>query len=293
MKMNWNCIYQLFIFALAVILLLPLNLHAQLPLLPLKEGNFWIYDSVLGDKRNNGIAEIKVHEEVGVLPVTEDTYYWHDTQTPFGNFGTKYFKLSLTGYTHLFPHLQPDTLLVRSDSKGNIWSRGYILKGTTRIMVEDQPWLMVNGPWNWNLRFSNTNFSIGYVRYQWIGWCRDGVSEIWRRFDEFGLENLYCFDPKWVPFAQKYRRDLTPQSPQRLFLIEADLNGNLRIEHGRVSTVIMSGLGPLWIFIPTDMAELSGIHLELAKAQVDNLLIWPSQETSVRRASWGGLKSSR
>ena len=115
------------------------SLLAQLSPLPLEVGNYWIFDRVLNEERTSAVGRIEVTGKIRVTPVEQDTLYWHHSDGAFGPTGEEYFTLRFSGRTRLFPGPGLDTLLVRSDSQGNLWSRGFVNKGITRIAKEDQP----------------------------------------------------------------------------------------------------------------------------------------------------------
>lgn len=142
-------------------------LYAQPSPLPLEVGNYWAFDRVLGETRSFA-GRLEVCDKVRVLPVSADTF-WSDPQKAFGDRGDEYFRLAIARGVRLFHYAQPETLLVNMDQQGGIWSRGYILKNTIRVVVQEQPWLLAVGPWKWECRLDQEDFANVYAREQWIG----------------------------------------------------------------------------------------------------------------------------
>ena len=245
------------------------SLLAQLSPLPLEVGNYLIFDRVLNEERTSAVGRIEVTGKIRVTPVEQDTLYWHHSDGAFGPTGEEYFTLRFSGRTRLFPGPGLDTLLVRSDSQGNLWSRGFVNKGITRIAKEDQPWWLITGPETWSLRFNDTWWAIGFERWQDI-------------------------QPKMFELGRRYDSSLSDSSDE-LIHIWGELNGILTVTSGAgiVSNVILLGVGPIWTYIPTDMSEYLGVHLELSEARIGDRVIRRFDETVVQQNSWGQIKAEQ
>ena len=263
---------------------------AQEALLPLESGNYWVLDSVYPDATSPGRGRIQVHAPVRVPDTERDTVIvWRERS---GDSGPEYFRVAFSGRTRFFPEIQPDTLFVRKDASGNLWTRGYILDGIARLAPADKPWLMVEGAWSWDLWFDESEFAIGFARDEWIGQDPtdpDPERQVWVSSDPPYTSRLAGM-ADMVALALRFVPDLTPSSPQRLVSINGRLNGDLWIEHSDVGIIFVSGLGPVWCAVHTDMAEFVGVHLELAEAKVGGQIIRPGWPTAIRKGSWGEVK---
>ena len=272
-----------------------LNFHysyAQPSPLPLGVGNYWVFETVLGDQRSVS-GRIEVHDKVRVRSVVTDTS-WHGADQAFGADGDEYYKLSVTGNVRLFPISQPDTLLVRVDQQGNIWSRGYILRNTIRVTRQEQPWLLAEGAWTWNFKLDEEEFAVGYRRELWIGQNEElshTQSELWvYSYPDSG--SLSGGGEKFVAMARRFIPKLSPSSPNKLINISGRNNGMVATSLGGTDVMVLTGIGPIWIPLPTDMTELQGIHLELNEARLGDVVLRPSNTTIVQPVSFGWLKTS-
>jgi len=265
----------------------------QIGPLPLKEGNYWIYDEVLGDQIRPGIGRIEVHGPIRVRSVATDTNYWFDSQQAYGDSGELYHRVSITGM-RILPGLQPDTLFIRADPDGNLWCGGYIQVqwNTARVSAVDDPWLLADGPWNWTLRLSESGNHVTFYRSQWTGADStiDG-GERWVSSDE-PYDGWSTGSGALVDFARRYLPDLQPSSPGRLLSIATASTGSSHSSLDPPGFVLLTGLGIVYVSIPTQFTERQGIHLELSEAKVNGQVMRYYPQTSVRNWGWGQVKAS-
>lgn len=261
--------------------------YAQSSPLPLGAGNYWVFETVLGDKRNVS-GRIEVHDKVRVRSVIADTS-WQSADQAFGGDGDEYYKLSITGNVRLFPISQPDTLLVRADQQGNIWSRGYILRNTIRVTSQEQPWLLVEDAWTWNFKLDEEEFAVDYRRELWVGQSDESALWIYSDSDSGSLSGG---GEQFIGMARRFIPNLSPSSSNKLMNIRGQNNGMVSTSLGGTGVIVLTGIGPIWIPLPTDMTELQGIHLELSEARLGDIVLHPSDTTIVQPTSFGWLKTS-
>lgn len=150
----------------------------------------------------------------------------------------------------------------------------------------------------WDLWFNETDFAVRYERGQWIGTDStdyDPAAQHWRFVGPEGEEYHSTHrEDSMVTLARRYVGDLRPESEPWLLQFRGQLNGDLWVEHAYAAFAVLTGIGPIWGAISTDMTELQGIHLELAEARVDGQVLRPEPiETDVPRAMWGQVKYIR
>ena len=149
-----------------------------------------------------------------------------------------------------------------------------------RILKDEQPWLMGTGPLQWNLRFDNKSFALGFYREEWVG------GNGWLTTDHETPETLIDQrDGDFLEHAQRYGH----VSPGELIQIWGQLNGSLGIDT-QVHMLVSRGIGFIWLSVPTDMAELRGIHQELTEARIGGLVYRPREQTLIDEGNWGRVK---
>lgn len=88
----------------------------------------------------------------------------------------------------------------------------------------------------------------------------------------------------FVAQARRFVPGLSAASLHQLVNIQGRENG--------AAAVFLTGIGPVWIPIATDMTELQGVHLELAEARIGGQVIQPVDATAVQPIGFGRIKTS-
>lgn len=274
-------------------------LQAQPSPLPLKEGNYWIYDYVLRDQRYSASSRMEVREQVRVPPLEKDRFFgtragWN---TLFGDTGTAYFKLYLAGgLSLLFPSHEPDTLLVRADESGNILIRGFSSpRSRTMVKAKDQLWLKsrMGAPFYWELDVGTP--TAYYWQEEWTGHQDEEGRERSVGFSQYEAEEEVqelhpTFSPQYVALARRFIPDLQAASPNRLLVLGGEIRHS---SDATFSVVLLTGIGPLVFPTHTDMTEFQGGRVELSEARIDGRVWKPSPETAVLPQGWAQIKAAR
>jgi len=235
--------------------------------LPLEVGNRWVM-GVSSDGEPVVFAEVT--GVVGVKQTSSDTAYTSFSDA-LDESGEQYFVLRIVDYMRLFP-IDPDTAVVRMDESGSIWCRAVVDRedGLTKVASTEQPWLMVDGRSTWQMRIDDDYYSIQFSL------CGDGSG--------------------YVDFSRRYVDSPGSGVPgtHHLLQICGEMNGRVWISEGGSSShlVLLTGIGPVWIPLPTTETELRGLHWELREANLGGRTVVP-RETAVAPQSWGEVKTEQ
>ena len=286
----------------AFLLAVPLALWAQLPALPLEEGNFWEFDYVLGEDRSPGALRLQVGAQVRIQVVLTDTVFSEKAgwNALFNRTGDSYFKLSINGRLPLFGPQSPDTLLVRADDRGNIWIHGYTFNGRDNTVVKgvDQLWLTsdIGAPYYRVLETSAVNAGgrmAYHTQMKWLGVSDDGKThesvQYTQRFPDDSVESkTAAFPARIVAHASRFQPGFSAASPYLLLAFEGTSE---TVSESCFSFFLMTGVGFIWIPIWSDQTELQGAYYELTRALVGGQLATANTETMIQSKSWASLKS--
>jgi len=260
-------------------------------LLPIEQGNYWLLDYVRPDERLPGHGRIAVHAPVALADFAVDTTLaWIDAP-PAEAGSQQYHPVSFEGRTRFWPEVQPDTLFARADDDGNVWTAGYIADGSVRLLAEEQLWLSATS-WHWSLQFNATDLSIGYARHRWIGQDEDDPDpgiQVWVESDP-PYSSYTVGRGSLLPLARAVAPDLRPDGPEQLAYVHGSLNGDMWIEQSDTGVLFVSGFGPVYCGVQTDLTEFQGSHLRLGEALVGGRLVRPDYETVVIPTTWGNAK---
>jgi hypothetical protein len=283
---------------------IPVALWAQLPALPLEEGNFWEYDYVLGEDYTPSALRMQVGTQVKVPELFEDAVFsdkagWNDL---FDEMGDPYFKLAIDGRLPLFGPQSPDTLLVRADGEGNIWIRGFTFQrfDDTVVKAVDQLWLTADIGALYYRVFETTAPQGGgrmafHGQMKWIGRSADGSAEEATRYLQRFSDNpvdmsVSSFPSQVVAHARRFLPDLSPASQNHLLGFEGDSETT---SESFFSFFPLTGIGLVWIPIWSDQTELQGAYYELVRASVGGQLLKADTSTFARSTGWAGIKNQK
>jgi len=228
---------------------------------------YWIMDYVLREKRDVGAIRIEVHEPVSIPPLSEPIFNLGDGWQPaLGAEGEIYFKISFSGYTGLVPYAA-DTLFVRSDSSGNMGYIGHLKQGKGVISIEEKEWIRVSE----SCRMEWTGEDYGTGKDRWRSYCE---GEFY-----FGTEEM-----AFAPLAKDFWPQLMPYSPTNPHRLVA-------LNISTPTWVFLTGFGPIWFSLSTDMQERIGQRLELSEAFVGGRMYtaWAAG-TGIKLEGWGEIK---
>jgi len=257
---------------------------------PCDVGDRWRLDHVAGAEIQVDVGGVEITAETPFAGVTRDTALyngrWRDV---FGGDGPLYQKWLLQGQTGLFSSMsvpdvvvtgltatrkarwgQPDTLLVRCTPQG------MMLRGVARTTPDPtlNKWVLYSR-------------DILLWPSPWAG--PEGIELPDDEFYRASSAAAIRPDPEQPDLIDQRHAHLTASWGPGPYLV-LRLSGSIAAGSNSVQWWLQ-GIGPVYISLSTDRADMLGVHLAMREATIQGRSI-RGRETSVPTTSWGASKSA-